>query len=42
MRAYKNISFDTPEHLLLVYVDEDNASSTASAWGIKRTFAYVR
>ena len=30
------MSLDTSEHLLLEYVDEDNASSTATAWGLKR------
>ena len=37
MRACKNMSLDTSEYLLLVYVEKKtNASATASAWGIKR------
>ena len=33
--ACKNMSFDTSEHLLLAYVDEDKRFSTVSALGIK-------
>ena len=29
------MTLDTSENLLLEYVDKDNSSSTASAWGIK-------
>ena len=42
MRACKTMSLDTSEHLLLVYVDEDKASSTVSAWGLNGAFAHVR
>ena len=42
MRACKTMSLDTSEQLLLVYVDEDKASSTASAWRLNGAFAHVR